>query len=115
MVVAKHFPGRGSSDRVPEEEIATVRKSLEQLQQINLKPFFAVTNSTEPTELVDGLLVSHIRYQGFQGNIRATTRPVSFDPTALSDVLALPEFTSWRENGGLMVSDALGSQAVRDF
>ena len=115
MVVAKHFPGRGSSDRVPEEEIATVRKSLQQLQQIDLKPFFAVTNSTEPTELVDGLLVSHIRYQGFQGNIRATTRPVSFDPTALLDVLALPEFTSWRENGGLMVSDALGSQAVRDF
>ena len=115
MVVAKHFPGRGSSDRVPEEEIATVRKPLAQLRLVELAPFFAVTSSTDPANLVDGLLVSHIRYQGFQGNIRATTRPVSFDPTALSAILDLPEFTAWRDNGGLMVSDALGSQAVRDF
>ncbi len=115
MVVAKHFPGRGSSDRSPEEEIATVRKSLEQLKQIELTPFFAVTNSMQPANLVDGLLVSHIRYQGFQGNIRATTRPVSFDASALSAILALPEFTTWRANGGLIVSDALGSQAVHDF
>jgi beta-N-acetylhexosaminidase len=115
LVVAKHFPGRGSSDRIPEQEIATVRKSLEQLEQIELPPFVAVTNSTEPAGLVDGLLVSHIRYQGFQGNIRATTRPVSFDQVALPAIIALPEFATWRENGGLIVSDALGSQAVRDF
>lgn len=115
VVVAKHFPGRGSSDRLPEEEVATVRKSLEQLKQIELPPFFAVTNSTETAGLVDGLLVSHIRYQGFQGNIRATTRPVSFDASALPAILALPEFTTWRTNGGLVVSDALGSAAVRDF
>ena len=115
MVVAKHFPGRGSSDRLPEQEIATVRKSLEQLRDIELPPFFAVTDSLEPAGLVDGLLVSHIRYQGFQGNIRATTRPVSFDQVALPAIIALPEFATWRENGGLIVSDALGSQAVRDF
>ncbi|MCC6147771.1 MAG: hypothetical protein IT308_09410, partial [Anaerolineaceae bacterium] len=42
-VIAKHFPGRGGSDRPPEEEVATVRKSLEQLKQIELAPFFAVT------------------------------------------------------------------------
>jgi beta-N-acetylhexosaminidase len=59
--------------------------------------------------------VSHIRYQGFQGNIRATTRPVSLDAPALSAIIALPEFEAWRKNGGLIVSDALGSQAVRDF
>lgn len=115
VVVAKHFPGRGSSDRLPEEEVATVRKSLDQLKQIELFPFFSVTNSRDAAGLVDGLLVSHIRYQGFQGNIRATTRPVSFDASALPAILALPEFTAWRENGGLMVSDALGSDAVRNF
>ncbi|MGZ9223779.1 MAG: glycoside hydrolase family 3 N-terminal domain-containing protein, partial [Anaerolineales bacterium] len=71
MVVAKHFPGSGASDRSPEEEVATVRKSLEQLKQVDLPPFFAVTSATEPAGLADGLLVSHIRYQGFQGNIRA--------------------------------------------
>lgn len=115
VVVAKHFPGRGSSDRLPDEEVATVRKSLEQLKQIELPPFFSVTNSKDPASTVDGLLVSHIRYQGFQGNIRATTRPVSFDASALPAILALPEFTTWRTNGGLIVSDALGSNAVRDF
>lgn len=114
-VIAKHFPGRGSSDRLPEEEVATVRKSLEQLKQIELPPFFGVTNSSDLASIVDGLLVSHIRYQGFQGNIRATTRPVSFDASALPAILALPEFTNWRTNGGLIVSDSLGSNAVRGF
>lgn len=115
LVIAKHFPGRGGSDRSPEDEVATVRKSLEQLKQVELSPFFAVTSSTDPAAAADGLLVSHIRYQGFQGNIRATTRPVSFDASALSAILALPQFAAWRGNGGLVVSDDLGSRAVRDF
>lgn len=85
LVIAKHFPGVGGSDRLPEEEVSTVRKSLEQLKQIELFPFFSVTgNAPSPESAVDGLLVSHIRYQGFQGNIRATTRPISFDPQALN-------------------------------
>ncbi len=116
LVIAKHFPGRGSSDRLPEAEVATVRKSLEQLKQIELAPFFAVTgNAPEPAAAADGLLVSHIRYQGLQGNIRATTRPVSFDSQALTEILKLPQFSAWWENGGLIVSDNLGSRAVRDF
>ncbi len=115
-VVAKHFPGRGSADRPAGEEVATVRKSLEQLKQIELAPFFAVTgNALALTNAADGLLVSHIRYQGFQGNIRATTRPVSFDPQALTQILSLPAFASWRDGGGLMVSDDLSSTTVRRF
>lgn len=115
VVIAKHFPGRGGSDRSPEEDVSTVRKSLEQLKQIELPPFFAVTTSTDPAAVADGLLVSHTRYQGFQGNIRATTRPVSFDASALSAILALPQLSEWRNNGGLVVSDDLGSDAVRAF
>lgn len=115
-VIAKHFPGVGSSDRLPEEEVSTVRKSLEQLKQIELAPFFAVTgNAPTPAATVDGLLVSHIRYQGFQGNIRATTRPISFDQQALSQILALPQFTAWQMAGGLIVSDDLGTSAVSEF
>ena len=63
----------------------------------------------------DALLVSHIRYQGFQGNIRATTRPVSFDPQAFSQLISLPAFDTWRQDGGVMISDNLGSRAVRRF
>jgi beta-N-acetylhexosaminidase len=116
LVVAKHFPGRGSADRTSEEEVATVRKSLEELKQIELAPFFAVTGDAgTPESTTDGLLLSHIRYQGFQGNIRATTKPVSFDAQALSSILSLPEFESWRQKGGVIVSDNLGTKAVRQF
>ena len=115
-VIADHFPGRGSADRPAGGEPATVRMSLEQLKQIELAPYFSVTgNATTAESTADGLLVSHIRYQGFQGNIRSTTRPVSFDPQALSQILSLPAFTNWRTAGGLMVSDDLGSQTVRQF
>ncbi|MDP1714185.1 MAG: glycoside hydrolase family 3 N-terminal domain-containing protein [Anaerolineales bacterium] len=116
LVIAKHFPGVGGADRLPELEVSTVRKSLEQLKQIELAPFFAVTgNAPSPQTTVDGLLVSHIRYQGFQGNIRATTRPISFDSQALSQILALPQFSTWYSEGGLLVSDNLGTSAVSDF
>ncbi len=115
-VIAKHFPGHGGSDRLPEEEVATVRKSLDQLLGFELAPFIDVTGKAPSQETTtDGLLTAHIRYQGFQGNIRATTRPVSFDPQALKLLLSLPDFDKWRQNGGLMVSDNLGSRAVRGF
>ncbi len=115
-VIAKHFPGYGSSDRPLHEEIPTVRKSLEQLNQIELAPFFAVTNNSVDEEAItDGLLTTHIRYQGFQGNIRATTNPVSFDPQALTALMTLPSITTWREDGGLIVSDKLGVRAVERF
>jgi beta-N-acetylhexosaminidase len=116
VVASKHFPGFGGSDRLPEEEVATVLSSLEQLKQIDLAPFFAVTgNAPNPESMTDALIVSHIRYQGFQGNIRATTRPVSFDPQAFSQLISLPPFDSWRQEGGVMISDNLGSRAVRRF
>jgi beta-N-acetylhexosaminidase len=115
-VIAKHFPGFGSSDRPLNEEVGTVRKSLEQLKQIELAPFFAVTGNAAGTETtVDGLLTAHIRYQGFQGNIRVTTAPVSFDPQALTTLMQLPQFSTWRQNGGVIVSDSLGAPAVQRF
>jgi beta-N-acetylhexosaminidase len=115
-VIAKHFPGVGGSDRLPEEEVSTVRKSLEQLKQIELAPFFAVTgNAPSPEAAADGLLVSHIRYQGFQGNIRATTRPISFDTQALNQILSLSQFSGWQSAGGLIISDNLGTRAVSEF
>ncbi|WP_420627808.1 glycoside hydrolase family 3 N-terminal domain-containing protein [Candidatus Leptofilum sp.] len=115
-VIPKHFPGFGASDRPLHEEVPTVRKSLEQLRQIELAPFFAVTGAaTRPEAIADGLLTTHIRYQGFQGNIRATTNPVSLDPLALSALMAQEELSIWRDAGGLIVSDALGVRAVERF
>lgn len=113
-VVAKHLPGFGDSDRPLEEEVPTIRKSLTQLTQVELPPFFSVTgNAASVDGVADGMLLAHIRYQGFQGNIRTTTRPLSFDPQAFNDLMALPAFASWRQEGGLIISDSLGTRAVR--
>ena len=115
-VIATHFPGQGESDRPLNVEVGTVRKSLDALIQIELAPFFAVTgNAVDPQEAADGLLVSHSRYEGFQGTIRSTTRPVSFDSAALNEIMTLPDIRDWRSSGGLLVSDNLGSQAIRKF
>lgn len=113
-VIAKHLPGHGGSDRPVDEEVPTVRKSLTELTQIELPPFFAVTGDAPTAEAqTDGMLLAHIRYQGFQGNIRATTRPISFDSQAFAQLMALPQFATWRANGGIVVSDNLGTRAIR--
>jgi len=116
-VIAKHFPGLGGSDRPIEEEASTVRKSLVQLRQIELAPFFAVTDSApgENPSIADGLLSGHIRFQGFQGNIRDTTRPIGLDPDAFGQLMASEPIATWREGGGVTISGALGSGAVRRF
>lgn len=116
IVVAKYFPGLGSSDRFPDEEVATVRKSLEQLKQIDLAPFFSVTgNAPDRESTADALLNSHIRYQGLQGNIRATTRPISLDPQAFNLLMSLEPLGRWRDEGGLVISDNISSQAIRQL
>lgn len=114
-VIAKNFPGRGSSDRSPESGLATVRKSLDQLKLVELSPFFQVTSQVVgKEESTDGLLISHIRYQGLQGNIRSITRPITFDQGALNLLMGLEPIIDWRASGGILVSDDLGSQAVRN-
>lgn len=117
VVISQHFPGLGASDRRPEEEIATVQKSLEELKRIELPPFFEVTalRDTDPLGDVDGLQTTHIRYRGLQGNIRQVTRPISLDAQNLPEILALPQFEAWRNNRGLLVSGPLGVPSIRRF
>ncbi len=116
--VAKHFPGHGGSDRLPDDEVATVDKSLSELRRIELSPFFQVTDLTDGDSgsgVTDALMSSHIRYRGFQGDIRQFTAPISFDPDGMATMLGLSEFIPWRDQGGLIVSDALGVPAVRKY
>lgn len=115
-VVAKNFPGNGGADRSPEIEVATVRKSLEQLKNFDLLPFFTVTgNAQNKASRADGLLAAHIRYQGFQENIRTTTRPISLDPEAFKLLANLSPIAEWREAGGIMVCENLSAPAVQNF
>ncbi len=130
--VAKHFPGHGGSDRLPDEEVATVNKSLSELRRVELPPFSAVTlveddlaeGSTQSVAwpqqpgLSDALMTSHIRYRGFQGDsIRSGTKPVSIDPDALHLILDLDgfPFAEWHRRGGLIVADSLGVRAIRRY
>lgn len=116
LVVAKHFPGRGSADRSPAEEIVTIRKTFEELKENELAPFSAVALDIYPDlGNMDALLISHIRYEGFQGNIRPTTRPVSLDEQSLTQILTSAPFDEWRAAGGLTISDDLGSRAIHEF
>ncbi|MBE7533334.1 MAG: glycoside hydrolase family 3 protein [Chloroflexi bacterium] len=115
-VIARHFPGFGASDRPLQEEIPTVQKSLADLERGELVPFVAVTGgASNVAQTVDGLLTTHIRYQGFQGNITAATNPVSLDPQALTTLLQRPGLSHWRQNGGVIVSDSLGARAIARF
>jgi beta-N-acetylhexosaminidase len=116
VTAAKHFPGQGGSDRRPEDEVATVQKSMEQLRQIELAPFAAVTAGDAPQTAgaTAALMTSHIRYRGFQGNIRQLTPPISLAPQ-LQDLMGLQEFADWRAGGGVLVSEALGVPALRRY
>jgi beta-N-acetylhexosaminidase len=57
---------------------------------------------------------SHIRYRGYQGDIRQFTAPISFDAEGMAALLGLEEFAAWRRTG-LVVSDSLGVPAVRKY
>jgi beta-N-acetylhexosaminidase len=116
MTAAKHFPGQGGSDRRPEDEVATVQKSMQELRQIELAPFAAVATGSDlrAPGTTAALMTSHIRYRGFQGNIRQLTPPISLAPQ-LQDLMGLKEFADWRAAGGVLISDALGVPALRRY
>ena len=104
LVISKHFPGRGGSDRMPEDEVATVRKSLEQLKQIELSPFFSVTKVGRILlEQTDGLLLSTSVTRDFRVIFGQPQDQFHLTRTALDEIMALEQFSGWREQGGLIV------------
>lgn len=113
-VIATHFPGLGSADRSVEVEVPTIRRTLSQLVINELVPFFEVTEDAPGSEsVVDGMLVTHIRYQGMEGAIYNNSRPVSLDSTLMNSLLSSGSINSWRLENGVIISDSLGSDAIR--
>ena len=116
LVAAGNFPGNGYADRDPGLEVATVSRTLEQLDQFELRPYYAVTGQALNVDsTVDGIVISHSRYAGLQGNIRTGTRPLSFDATAIENLMSFPSLTGWRSDGGLLISENLGSPAISHY
>ena len=117
LTVAKHFPGHGGSDRSTDAEVPTVNKSLDQLRASDLAPFARLDaiEGEDRLGVTDAMMVSHIRYRAFgAGGDGSFTRPISIDRNALSTLMALPEFSSWRRDH-LVMADALGVQAIKDW
>lgn len=114
--IAGHFPGAGDIDRLPDEEVSTVQRPLEELEQIALPPFHAVTGGDEPNNdhggITDGLMSSQARYSAFQGSSLGRNTPIGLAPE-LEMVLEEQGFSEWRENGGILVSGELGAPAIR--
>lgn len=117
--IAHHFPGAGDADRLPDQEVATVQRSMAELERITLPPFLAVARSavTDPTStgdpaVTDGLMSSHIRYSGVQGSSLGRNTPISLAPE-LAALMARPGLAEWRAQGGLMMSNMLGAPAIR--
>ncbi len=112
-VAARHFPGQGALN----DASFTLDRSLEDLTNVDLPPFeralLSPTGKGRP--LADVLLASNVRYRGFSGNVRERTAPVSVDSAVLKTLLDQPSIKAWRDNGGLLVSDAPGSLIVRDY
>ncbi|MCC6454882.1 MAG: glycoside hydrolase family 3 protein [Caldilineaceae bacterium] len=119
--IARHFPGAGDADRLPDQEVATVQRSAAELERVTLPPFLAVTRAASTTvspagdpAVTDGLMSSHIRYSGLQGASLGRNTPISLAPE-LAGLLARPGFAEWRAQGGVVMSNMLGAPALRRY
>ena len=119
--VARSFPGQGSTDRPPDEEVATIQTSLEEMRQTDLQPFVATTRAPSTVVAENGdasstdvLMTSHMRYSAFQGGAAGRITPISLAPE-LRTALTQEGFDDWRNAGGVVMSDALGVPAIRRF
>lgn len=117
VTMARHFPGQGNIDRLPEQEIATVQLGIEEIRSTALAPFRSVTRGssivlsrTGDVVISDGLMTSHMRYSALPG--RAT--PISLGPE-LSMTLEQEGFTEWHANGGILMSNAIGVPAIQRY
>lgn len=119
--VARHFPGQGNADRPPDEEVATIQKSLDEMRRTALPPFVAVTRSPSSVLAPDGddgatdmIMTSHMRYSAFQGGAAGRITPISLAPE-LRTVLSQAGLDAWHDRGGVVMSNALGVPAIRRF
>lgn len=119
--IARHFPGQGGIDRFPDQEVATVQKSLTELRRLSLPPFSSVTR--QPSTLVsvpgdsaatDGLMTSHMRFSALQGVTSGRTTPISLMPD-LRLILNNEGLGGWYANGGIMMTNGLGIPAIRRY
>lgn len=119
--IVRHFPGQGDIDRFPDQEVATVQKSLSDLRRLALPPFSSVTRLPSPilsltgdVFATDGLMTSHMRFSALQGGTPGRTTPISLLPD-LKMVLNNEGLGDWYAAGGIMMTNGLGIPAIRRY
>jgi len=114
--VGESFPGLGAADSANRMDVPVVNKSLEELTESDLMPYHAVTKlPLGSDETIDVLMPAQARYSAWQGSLSIDTRPLGLDAGALSDLFSIQTFSEWREQGGLVMSSALGTEGVHRF
>lgn len=112
-VIAQDFPGLGLADTQPDQEIPVVPRSVVQLHQFDLIPYYSVTGAAGDTlARADGIQCANIRYQGETS--RTITEPVCLNEDATAQIVNLDYFAEWREDG-VIVSNPLGTRAIRRY
>ena len=114
--VGESFPGLGAADSANRMDVPVVNKSLEELTESDLIPYHAITKlPLGSDETIDVLMPAQARYSAWQGSLSIDTRPLGLDAGALSDLFSIQTFSEWREQGGLVMSSALGTEGVHRF
>lgn len=115
LTVARHFPGQGDVDRLPNQEVATIQTDLDALRAVALVPFQRVTQLGVDGEVspgtTDAMMPSNMRYSAIQGTGPQRIPPLSLSPD-LDTFLQQEGFDDWRADG-LLMSNALGLPAIR--
>jgi beta-N-acetylhexosaminidase len=98
--VGKHFPGHGDTDQDSHLELPTVNKTVEELEEVELKPF--IYNIGKGLQV---LMTAHVLYPAWDKNY-----PATFSKIIIQDILR-------KRLGfqGLVMSDDLEMKAVENL
>ena len=99
LVSAKHFPGHGDTDLDTHISLPRVAKSLEQMREMELKPFQALIDAGCPAIMTTHILFPKLTHENF---------PATMSRRIITDLLK-------KEMGfrGLVVSDCMEMGAIR--
>lgn len=103
LSVAKHFPGHGNTDSDSHIDLPTVSHSMEQLEEVELKPFRQAVD-----EEVDAVMSAHITFPAIDDT---PGLPGTLSSRVLTDLLR----KEWGYNGVIMTDDMEMGAIVDNF
>lgn len=98
LACAKHFPGHGNTEVDSHHAAATVDRTLEELESLELRPFEAAFEAG-----LAAVMTAHVRYPELEN------LPATFSPVVLRDLIR--EHYGYE---GLVVTDALDMHALAE-